>query len=148
MARLQGVGLSSLATHHYSTIEARSTILTFPSFDAEIFRCAQEMCVIGVNDAELRFCCRGQVNGVGCPEKHSRRQLLIDVPDSQENFAILRKPPEGSRFDMCPHLAHLRRHYAEARIAPSRSLRWKGNDLPGLNYRSGASSGITIPISQ
>jgi len=28
------------------------------------------------------------------------------VPDSQENLAVLRKPPESSRLDMCPHLAH------------------------------------------
>lgn len=77
-----------------------------PSFDAEILRCSQQMCVIRIYDTERKFGRRRQVNGIGCPQKHNRWQLLIDVPDSQENLAILRKPPESSRIYMCPYLAH------------------------------------------
>ena len=53
-----------------------------PSFDAEMLRCSQQMGVIRIYDAELRFSCRGKVNGIGCAQKHRSWQLLIDVPDS------------------------------------------------------------------
>ena len=80
--------------------------ITFLPSMPKYFAAANRWASFEYTDAELRFGCRGKVDGIGCPQKHRGWQLLIDVPDSQENLAILRKPPESSRLDMCPHLAH------------------------------------------
>src|ERR1700730_7525804 len=86
-----GSGLRRLANH----------IL---SFEAEMSRRGQQMCVIRINDAETRLGRRRQVNGIRRAQKHSCRQLLIDVADSQEHFLILPKPLECACLDVRPQL--------------------------------------------
>jgi hypothetical protein len=86
-----GSGLGRLANH----------IL---SFEAEMSRRSQQMCVIRINDAETRLGRRRQVNSIRRAQKHSCRQLLIDVADSQEHFLILSKPLECACLDVCPQL--------------------------------------------
>ena len=75
------------------------------SLDAKMSRRCQQMCVIGINNAEARLGRRRQVNGIRCAQKHSPRQLLKDVSDAQENFLALREPLERSRLDVRSDLA-------------------------------------------
>ena len=75
------------------------------SFDAEILRSSQQMSVVRINDAKARFGGSGQVNGVCRSQKHTRWKLLIDLPDSQENFGVLRKPVESSGLNVRPYLS-------------------------------------------
>src|SRR5262249_38317541 len=62
------------------------------------------MPVIRIDDAEARFGCSGQVNGIGAPQKDGCWQLLINVSNSRHNFLILREPLESSYPDMRSYL--------------------------------------------
>jgi len=62
------------------------------------------MPVVGIDDAQARFGCGGQVNGVSAPQKDGRRQPLVDISNSCHNFLILSEPLESSHLDMSPYL--------------------------------------------
>src|SRR2546430_99707 len=62
------------------------------------------MPVVGIDDAQARFGCGGQVNGVSAPQKDGCRQPLVDISNSCHNFLILREPLESSHLDMSPYL--------------------------------------------
>jgi hypothetical protein len=69
---------------------------------------SQQMGVIGVHFAEARFGRRGQMDGIGCTQKHGCRQLPVNIPDARENVRALWDPMESAGFDVRLHLTDKR----------------------------------------
>ena len=75
------------------------------SLNTEMLGGSQQVSVIGIDDTEAGFGCRGQVDGIGDALKHTRRECLIDLSNAGEDFSVLGKPAERSSLNMGPDLA-------------------------------------------